>query len=357
MFAAMLPDVLPDVFADVLPAVRHHLLTAVLALPSPVKRRLAGAPVTRDGLRLDVDTQVVLKLQRILREDGIEDLPIGQGRRRVDAQSRTMAGRPPIGAVFDRLLGDVPGRIFVPRSLRDSTTPRPTLVFLHGGGFIYGGLDSHDGVCRVLAERSGVQVIAVAYRLAPEHPFPAAYDDSVAAYAWIVEHAHELRVDTARLAVGGDSAGANLAIGVSLHARAADLPLSWQLLVYPVTDMVNRAASRETFREGFFLTKGFMDLAVESYLPRRSDRKDPRASPLLCELPAGLAPALVVTAGFDPLRDEGEAFARHLAETGAVVTVRREDGLVHSFLNWVGVGRAARSAVRSIADEVGAALS
>ncbi|MGD9961735.1 alpha/beta hydrolase [Nocardioides sp.] len=267
-----------------------------------------------------------------------------------------MAGRQPIAAVRDTRLGAVPGRVYVPQALLPATQPRPTLVFLHGGGFVYGGLDSHDGVCRLLAERAGVQVIAVDYRLAPEHPFPAAYDDCVAAYAWILEHAVELSVDPERVAVGGDSAGGNLAIGVARAAAEAGLPLAWQLLVYPVTDMVNRSGSRDLFAQGFFLTQGFMDLAADSYLPQREDRADPRASPLLAEPPPGLAPALVVTAGFDPLRDEGEAYAQQLSRAGIEVTLRREDALIHSFLNWVAVGRTSRAAVLSIADDLAAAL-
>ena len=332
------------------------MLVGLLALPAPVKRFLAGRPVVRDGQVLDVETQLVLRLQKVARERGAEELPIAQGRAHVDAQCRVMAGHQPIGAIEDRPLGAVRGRVYVPRALLGVAGHKATLVFLHGGGYIYGGLDSHDAVCRVLAERARVQVIAVDYRLAPEHPFPAAYDDCVAAYAWIVEHAEELGVDRDRLAVGGDSAGGNLAIGVAIEAARAGLPLAFQLLVYPTTDSVTRSASRKTFGEGFFLNGAFMDLATNSYLPHPDDRKDPRASPLYADLPAGLAPAQVVTAGFDPLRDEGEAFARALEDAGVRVELRRETGLIHSFMNWVGVGSTARAAVDAMADRLAAAL-
>jgi acetyl esterase len=340
----------PTTMADRVIAAQRLVLTAVLALPRPLKRALAGRPVVRDGQTLDVETQLVLRLQKLLRERGAEEFPIEAGRTVLDAQARVVGGNQPIGSVEDRRVGGLPGRVYVPRALLEAVGPRPTLVFIHGGGFIYGGLESHDAVCRVLAELAGVQVIAVDHRLAPEHPFPAAYDDCATAYAWIVEHAAELAVDTARLAVGGDSAGGNLAAGVAIEAARGGLPLAFQLLVYPVTDSVTRSASRKAFAEGFFLTQAFMDLAVDSYLPQHDDRKDPRASPLYADLPAGLAPALVVTAGFDPLRDEGEAYARALDDAGLTVELRRESGLVHGFLNWVGVGSSARSAALEIAD-------
>ncbi len=336
-------------------SLQGRILAGLLALPAPLKQRLAGTPVVLDDQLLDVDTQLVLRLQKLTWDRGAEEFPIAEGRRRIDAQCRVMAGTQPIGSVEDRSLGTVPGRIYVPRALLEAVS-RPTLVFVHGGGFIYGGLESHDGVCRVLAERAGVQVIALDYRLAPEHPFPAAYDDCVAAYTWIVEHAADLATDPSRLAVGGDSAGGNLAIGVAIEAARAGLPLAFQLLVYPTTDSVSRAASRKLFGQGFYLDTAFMDLAVSSYLPRREDRSDPRASPIHAELPAGLAPAHVVTAGFDPLRDEGEAFARLLAQAGVEVDLKRESGLIHSFVNWVGVGGSARGAVDAMADRLGAAL-
>jgi acetyl esterase len=336
---------------------QHHLLRGLLALPGPMKSRLAGAPVVGDNQLLDVDTQLVLRLAKLTRDPDLGEIPVPEGRVRVDGQSRLMAGAQPIGSTTTRHLGEVLARSYLPRALLATTAPLPTLVFLHGGGFIFGGLESHDGVCRVLAERAGVQVIAVDYLLAPEHPFPAAYDDCVAAFAWIVEHARELSVDVDRLAVGGDSAGGNLAIGVTGAAVAAGLPLAAQLLIYPVTDMVNPSVSRDLFSEGFFLTRGFMDLASASYLARLGDPADPRISPGLADVPEGLPPTIVVTAGFDPLRDEGEAYARRLAGAGVRVTLRREEGLIHSFVNWIGVSRAAREATSALADDLAAALA
>jgi len=344
--------------ADHTVTAQHLALKGLLALPAPIKRALAGRPVVRDGLTLDTETQLVLRLQRLLRERGPEEYDVLAGRRVLDGQSRVVGGSDqPIGSVEDRTLGGLPGRIYVPEALMESSAPRPTLVFIHGGGFVYGGLESHDAVCRVLAERAGIQVIAVDYRLAPEHPFPAAYDDCVAAYAWIVEHAVELCVDRDRLAVGGDSAGGNLAAALAIEAAKRGLRLAFQLLVYPTTDMLATQPSRRTFGQGFYLNTEFMDLATASYLPVEADRTDPRAHLVAAELPAGLAPAYVLTAGFDPLRDEGEAYAKLLADAGVEVTLDRRDGMIHGFFNWVGVGRSARGVVLEVADRLGETLS
>jgi acetyl esterase len=194
-----------------------------------------------------------------------------------------------------------------------------------------------------------VRVLSVEYRLAPEHPFPAAYDDAVAAYRWVVEHATELGGDPARLAVGGDSAGGNLAAEVALLAAREGLPLAFQLLVYPGTDASSRTESKRLFGHDLYLTEEFMDQVMDWYVPDHTDRADPRVSPLLDEVPAGLAPAYIATAGFDPLRDEGEAYARRLADQGVKVELRRFSDQIHGFLSVVGVGRTARAASAEVA--------
>lgn len=325
-------------------------LHAAMALPPRVQRVLAGRPVVIDGAPLAVDTQLMLRLQRLTRERGAETLPIPEGRRTIRGHTRMAAGRQPVGAVRDLTVAGLPARLYTPSLSRGGL-----LVFFHGGGFMYGDLESHDAGCRFLAERSGVRVLAVDYRLAPEQPFPAAYDDAIAAYHWVVEHADELRADPSRLAVGGDSAGANLATGVAIEAARTRLPLAFQLLVYPVTDAVRDTASARLFADGFYLTKAFMDLAETTYVVG-VDPRDPRVSPVYADLPAGLAPAYVATAGFDPLRDEGEAFARRLAEAGAAVELRRFDDLIHGFFNIVGPGRSARAANIEIAAALRAGL-
>jgi acetyl esterase len=348
-------------------AVEKALLRGALALPEGVQRRLAGRPVLLDGQRLAPETQLTLRMQRLVREPGAETLPIPEGRRAMAHHTALVAGRQPVGAVRDLTVADLPARLYTPSPLvaevaqqpsRNPGTiePLPLLVFFHGGGFMYGDLETHDAPCRVLAERARVRVLSVAYRLAPEHPFPAAYDDALAAYAWAVEHAESLGCDPARLAVGGDSAGGNLAAGVAIEAARRGWPLAHQLLIYPMTDAEHATRSYPMFDEGFYLTRGFMDLADESYRPRDVDPHHPHLSPYHAELPAGLAPAYVATAGFDPLRDEGEAYARRLTEAGVDVTLRRFPDQIHGFLQIVGVGRRSRAAVEEIADRLGDAL-
>ena len=332
------------------------LVTAVLALPAAVQRRLAGRPIVLDGLTLDPQVQLLLRLQRLGRVPVPDTVGPVAGRPLLDDQAAVMGGDQRVGVVIDRTVAGLPARVYVPTVLAASSDARPTLVFFHGGGFFLGGLASHDAACRMLARESGVQVVAVDYRLAPEHPFPAAYDDAVAAYTWVVENAEDLRVDTDRLAVGGDSAGGNLSAGVALHAARVGLPLAFQLLIYPATDPGTPSESKRLFATGFYLTQAFMDLANDSYVPDVAGRVDPRVAPLRADIPPGLAPAHVATAGFDPLRDEGEAYARRLAEAGVAVEVRRHDALIHGFLNWVERGEAVRAANLELAAALATAL-
>ena len=325
-------------------------LRGAMALPPRVQRVLAGRPLVVDGEPLAVDTQLMLRLQRVTREPGAETLAVPEGRQVILRHTRMSAGRQPVGEVRDLTVADLPARLYSPSLDRGGL-----LVFFHGGGFMYGDLASHDPACRFLAERSGARVLAVDYRLGPEQPFPAAYDDAVAAFRWSVEHADELGVDPTRIAVGGDSAGGNLAAGVAIEAARAGLPLAFQLLIYPVTDAERDTASARLFDHGFYLTGAFMDLARESYVGVH-DGRDPRISPLYADLPAGLAPAYVATAGFDPLRDEGEAYAARLREADGAVELRRFGDQIHGFFNVVGVGRSARAANAEIAAALRAGL-
>jgi acetyl esterase len=334
--------------------VEATLLHGTMALPERVQRVLAGRPTVLDGQTLAAETQLMLRMQRLARMPGAETLPIPEGRV-VIAQQSAMAGRSqPIGAVRDLDVDGLAARLYTPRGASAGTG---LLVFLHGGGFMYGDLDSHDATCRLLAEEAGVRVLAVDYRLAPEHPFPAAYDDALTAYRWAVKNAETLGADPHRIAVGGDSAGGNLAAVVAIAAAREGLPLAFQLLVYPATDNFERSTrSFEMFGEGFYLTQQFMDLATDSYTPAAETRLDPRVSPLRDDVPAGLAPAYVCTAGFDPLRDEGEAYARKLADAGVTVELQRFPDQIHGFFNVVGVGRRSRAAVVEIAAALKAGL-
>lgn len=312
-------------------------------LPASAQRRLAGPPVVLDGQTLAVDTQLMLRLASVV-GPAVETLPVQQGRQALRDQAIVSGGRPAVGSVRSLKVAGMRARLYVPTG---APAVGPLVLFLHGGGFMYGDLDSHDAPCRVLAEKGQVRVLSVAYRLAPEAPFPAAYDDALAAFDWVVANADELGADPARLGVAGDSAGGNLAAGVAL-ARPGRL--AFQLLVYPVTERIGEeTASRTLFAKGFYLTGDFIAQADQTYVPGDVDPADPRLAPLYAEVPEGVAPAYIVTAGFDPLRDEAEAYAEKLRDAGVKVELHRYPDQIHGFFNVVGAGRSARAAVEEIA--------
>ena len=255
---------------------------------------------------------------------------------------------PQIGAVRDVLIEGaqaIPLRVYRPPGVSDSRR-LPVLVYFHGGGWVIGDLETHDVLCRQLTAEAGVSVIAVDYRLAPEHKFPAAADDAWAATRWIAAHAAELGVDADRLAVGGDSAGGNLAAVVALLAREAGGPrIALQILLYPVTDLVSESQSYADLADGYMLTRDSMRWFRAQYLAKEQDAADWRVSPLRAPSLAGLPPALVVTAGYDPLRDEGEAYARRLREAGVSVDAVSFGGMIHGF---VPMGRLIDTAFRGV---------
>ena len=330
---------------------------AAMALPEGVVRRLAGPRVLLDGQVLDPQTQWLLRLEKLTGEPAVASLPIPDGRTAMRRQTALAGGRQPIGETRDldvpTAAGPMRARLYVPRS----GVTGPLLVFLHGGGMIYGDLDTHDAPCRLLAERADVRVLALDYRLAPEHRYPAGLEDSWAGYQWAVEHADELGADPDRVAVGGDSAGGYLSAAVAIKAAEAGVPCAFQLLVYPATNHAEVSESRRMFSDGFYLDQAFLDLAVDTYLAPDDDRREPQISVQFTEkFPEGLAPALVVTAGFDPLRDEGEVYARTLAEAGVPVELKRYPGFIHGFFNIVGLGRSTRAAVAEIAVKLKVAL-
>ena len=238
--------------------------------------------------------------------------------------------------------GDVLVRIYWPAG----EGPHPCLVYFHGGGFVIGSLDTHDGTCRTLCNGGGCVVVSVDYRMAPENPFPAAPEDCFAITRWVAENAASLDADATRLAVGGDSAGGNLAAVVALMARERQGPaLCFQLLIYPVTDCAFDTPSYSENAEGYFLTQGHMKWFWQQYLKDPSDGAHPHASPLRADDLGGLPPALCITAEFDPLRDEGEAYAARLREAGVEVTTSRYDGMFHGFFGMGLVLDRARDAV------------
>jgi acetyl esterase len=248
----------------------------------------------------------------------------------------------------------IPVRVYTPAAGEQ----RPALVYFHGGGWVICDLDTHDRECRALANLSGCTLISVDYRLAPEHPFPAAVEDAYAATRYVADHAAEFQVDPRRIAVGGDSAGGNLAAVVALMARDQGAPrLAFQLLVYPVVDFNDSSPSMGEFAEGYFLTRALGDYFFGHYIPRVQDRLSVQASPLYAADLSGLPPALVITAECDMLRDQGEAYARKLRDAGVAVTAKRYDGVFHPFFQLGGVIDAARTAHADCAAALRAALS
>jgi len=255
----------------------------------------------------------------------------------------------PVAAVEDVQLpgpaGHLQARVYRP----ETSGPVPTILFIHGGGFVIGDIDTHDNQCRTVCRDVGAVVLSVGYRLAPEARFPAAVEDCAAALAWTAAHTDELGGDPGRLAIAGDSAGGNLAAVVARLARdAGGPPLAGQLLIYPGTDARDDDgvyASREQNADGYFLTLADVRWFSDHYVGT-ADRNDPSLSPLLAEDLTGLPPAIVVTAEYDPLRDEGEAYARALEHAGVPVTLVRYDGLIHGFFDLAPLSRAAAEAVR-----------
>ncbi len=246
--------------------------------------------------------------------------------------------------------GEIPLRIYTP----GGDSPFPIFVFFHGGGFVLCDLDTHDNLCRSLANRACCVVVSVDYRLAPEHKFPAAVEDAYAATQWVAKNAHRINGDPTRIAVGGDSAGGNLAAVVAIMARDQDGPtLKYQLLMYPVTDVSSsNTDSYRNYADGYFLTKGDGEWFCEQYLNCEEDRLNPLASPLLAPDLSGLPPALVITAEFDVLRDGGESYAKRLKKAGVSVKCTRYKGMIHGFMSMDGLLNQARNGI----EEASAAL-
>ena len=241
---------------------------------------------------------------------------------------------PTLDDVSDRSIdgpdGDpLPLRVYTPKT----NAPHGALVFYHGGGWAVGDLDTHDHVCRYLAGHADVKVIAVDYRLAPEHPFPAAFDDCKHAAIWVHDNANELKIDPRRIAVGGDSAGGNLAAACSLALREHErVTLKYQLLIYPACDFTANHPSMQENGQGYLLTTNAMQQFTDWYVPDESQRADYRASPQLADTHEDLPPAHILTAGYDPLRDEGHRYADTLRAAGVPTEYQCYTGMVHGFL-------------------------
>ncbi len=306
--------------------------------------------------RLDPRVAVYLKLTGSDKRGETErNMSIRESRRRLAGKAASVSGTPvPMASVKDMkaVAGGltVPVRVYTP----EPGGPFPVVVFYHGGGWVQGSPDTHDGLCRILAKKAGAVVVSVDYRLAPEHVFPAAIDDAYAALLWVSENGKLLNIEPKKIAVAGDSAGGNLAAAVCLMSRDKKGPrIAFQALIYPGVDTVHLDTPSYTmFGKGYMLDKSNIEKYIAMYLPNPKDRTSPYASPLLAASHKNLPPALVITAGFDVLRDEGEAYAKKLADAGVPEKSHRFPGVIHAFVSAPRLLPQARQAT----DEIAAAL-
>ncbi|MDX3003631.1 alpha/beta hydrolase [Kribbella solani] len=371
---------LDSVLRDTLTAVQANALTPLYALPTAVRRRLAGRPIQIDGNTLDPEIQLMLRLENLLPHTTKKDA--ASARTHFRNLCKLIPGTPPeLQRVTDLTVrgaaGQLGARLYIPfNTSRAPGAPRTSdaagtsgpsdapgatgaaaasggspaspasggsrrpggsrglLVFFHGGGWVVGDLDTHDTLCRAIAADSGIRLLAVDYRRAPEAPAPTAAEDAIAAFTWAVDHAEDLGADPSLVAVGGDSSGGNLAAVVAQQCVRRDLPLpALQVLIYPALDLVARRPSRDLFSDGFILTEADIIWYRDHYTPDPALRPDPIVSPLRAGDLTGLPPTYLTTAGFDPLRDEGNEYAEALKAAGNAITHVLHPTLPHGHAN------------------------
>lgn len=330
------------------PPSRRAARAALRALLVARARLSPPSPQRNDrGQLLDPETSVLLRvLNRMQPPEGVPR-SVGVARYEYDHLGPILDVPPArMHRIEDRVIrAPVTARVYRPRAAR----PSPACVYFHGGGFVLGSPRSHDGLVRRLAADTGAVFVSVDYRLAPEHKLPAAHGDALFAFEWTRAHAADLGIDPTRIVLAGDSAGGNLALSTALSLRDAQAPAPrGLLLIYPAVDMTRSFPSHRELADGFFLTRKLLDWFMERFLRSPEQIRDPRLSPLAATSFARLPPTHVVTAGFDPLRDEAEALVTLLAEAGIEVTHRSEDSLVHGFVSMGGVLREAERALERI---------
>jgi acetyl esterase len=310
-------------------------------------------------MQLDTHVRNLLDMLANSGQPKIWELPPADARNMALALTQMVEGKEPIGKIENGSLpgagGACPFRMYTPAST--GAEPPACIVYFHGGAWIFGNLDTHDCMCRMLANASGCRVISIDYRLAPEHKFPAGVEDAIAATKWVAAKASDIGIDPARIVVAGDSAGGNLAAVVCQHAKEGGPKIALQVLFCPVVDISAENQSRLDFAEGYFLERPLMIWAGGHYLPSGVDIMDPRLSPLRATDLSGLPPAHIHTAGYDPLRDEAKDYADALERAGVKVRYTCHEHMIHHFYAMAGAIPYAKTALESAGAEIKAALA
>ncbi|MDY6918589.1 MAG: alpha/beta hydrolase [Pseudomonadota bacterium] len=342
---------------NLLATARATTLRTLLRLPAAVKRKLVGAPIRRDGLELDLDMQLLVKLSRLEKplRPSRDPATLRASRDAFNASVRLVEGEPLPMQTRELFLCQsppyLPARLYEPAHADDRL-----VVFFHGGGWVHGNLDTHDTLCRRLAAGSRARLLSVEYQKAPENPWPTAVNDVSRAYADIIGRLRELGLSDPAIALAGDSAGGKLATVLARHLSHGELrKADAQLLIYPSADSPRKAGSRQLFADGFLLTNEGIQVYRECYIPPDQDDTHPDISPLYAEDLQDSPPAIVVTAGFDPLRDEGRDYAHKLQQAGVAVRQLEFPGMVHGFANIL-IAQSARDAVSDMAQALGTLL-
>jgi len=327
-------------------------LEDTLVTVAEARRMLGSARQRAAGRMMDVKAQIVAEFANSVRVPGYFP-PLPELRQQLQTLVDLLdEPAPPLAVIEDIAVpgpaGDIPARLYRPTADTDAL---PVLAYFHGGGFVQGDLETHHGLCARLALWSGAMVVAFDYRLAPEHKFPAAVEDCMVAYEWLRAEGGSIGADTARVAVAGDSAGGNLSAVVCQQALAAGaVPPTFQVLIYPAVDLAMESASHAAMVDAPVIPRDRIDWYMEQYLNGAADKADLRASPLRAESLEGLPPALIISGGFDPLRDEAKHYADRLGEAGVNVTHHEYPGQIHAFISLIKAIPEGGEATREVAD-------